>query len=119
VWWIPVLVFFFAFLAGILAATRWLPEIDAGPVGGLAFFTVCGLIGAAVGLFGLHVYSIVREVEAASGDGPFGSKGDVLADGIISILYESGLIFAAAVIVFLLAPREQEALGGDVPARTP
>ena len=104
-----MLVFVVAFPAGILAATRWLPELDAGPVGGLAFFTVCGLIGTAVGLFGLHVYSIVREVEAASGSGPFGSKGDALADGIVSILYESGLIFAAAMIVFLLAPRGQAA----------
>jgi hypothetical protein len=108
-WWIPVLVFVVAFGAGVLVVSRWLPELAAGPVGGLAFFTVCGLVGAAVGLFGLHVYSIVREVEAASGSGPFGSKGDVLAGGMISILYESGLIFAAAMIVFLLAPRGSEA----------
>jgi hypothetical protein len=113
-WWIPVVVFVVAVALGVMAASRWLPELAEGPVGGLAFFAVCGLIGAAVGIAGLQIYSTVREMEAASGSGPFGSKGDLLANGIDSILYQGGLITAVALIVFLLAPRSR-AHSGDKP----
>ncbi len=114
-WWVPALIFVLAFIGGVLAAARWLPELASGPVGGLAFFAVCGLIGAAVGLTGMHIYSTVRELEELSGNGVFSSKGDVLADGISAILYESGVLFAAAVAVFLLAPRESSAGAEPLP----
>ncbi len=103
-WWVPVLVFVLTFVAAVWAAARWLPDLAPGPVGGLTFFVVCGLAGAAAGLAGLHVYEIVRGLEETSGSGPFERKGDVLAAGLVSMLYECGLIAGAAVAVFLLGP---------------
>ena len=107
-WWIPALVFVATFGAGIMACARWLPDLAPGPVGGLAYFAVSGLAGAGAGLLGLHVYLTVREMEFASGSEPFGSKGTALASGLTSMLFESGLLFAAAAAVYLLAPEAED-----------
>ncbi|HXD55376.1 MAG TPA: hypothetical protein VN618_11525 [Solirubrobacteraceae bacterium] len=107
-WWIPALVFVATFGAGIMACARWLPEPAPGPVGGMAFFAVSGLVGAGAGLLGLHVYLIVRELESASGSGLFDSKGDALAGGLASMLFDAGLVFAAAAAVYLLAPEAED-----------
>ena len=37
---VPVLIFFVCFVAGVMSAARWLPDLAPGPIGGLAFFTV-------------------------------------------------------------------------------
>jgi hypothetical protein len=71
----------------------------------LAFFTVSGLVGAGVGLLGVRIYLIVRELELARASGLLGNRAETLAEGLVSILYECGVVFAAAAVVFLLAPR--------------
>jgi hypothetical protein len=73
------------------------------PVGGLAFFVVCGLLGGALGLVGLHVYSIVEELDHG---GPLGvlGKGEVVAVGLRSMLWEAGSLCGLAIAVYLLAP---------------
>ena len=115
-WWIPALVFVVTFVAGVMASARWLPGLAAGPVGGLGFFAVSGLVGAATGLAGLHVYLIVRALEESTGDGRFGGQGFILADGLTSILFECGLIVAAAVAVFMLSPPPAEPETEETPA---
>ena len=103
-WWVPALIFVLVFSAAVVATARWLPELAPGPVGGITFFAVCGLAGAAAGLAGLHIYEIVRNLEEIGGGAPFARRGDVLAEGLVSMLYECALIGGAAVAVFLLGP---------------
>ncbi len=101
---VPVPIFVACFGGGVVAASRRLPELADGPVGGLAFFAVCGLLGATLGLVGLHIYAIVGEL----GSSPFGGSKDdaeVLASGLAALLFEVGSIFGLAAIVYLLAPR--------------
>jgi hypothetical protein len=104
---VPALIFFVCLCAGVWAGTRWLPPLADGPVGGLAFFAVCGLLGAGLGLVGLHIYGIVRTLEE-TGRGLLDSdKGDVLASGLAQMLYDAGVVFGVALIVYLLAPSGQ------------
>lgn len=105
---VPVLIFFVCFVAGVMSAVRWLPDLAPGPVGGLAFFTVVGLLSAALSMVGLHVYLIIRELTNAP-PGLGGSKAELLAGGLQNILFDAGTLFAFAGIVFLLAPGADEA----------
>ncbi len=91
--------------AGVGISSRWLPDLAVGPVGGLAFFVVCGLLGAAFGLVGLHIYSIVNQLNHFGGLGVFRSeKAELLASGLESMLWEAGSLFGLAIAVYLLAP---------------
>lgn len=101
---VPILIFVACLVAGVFAAARWLPPLDAGPVGGLAFFAVCGLFGAGVGAVGLHIYGIVETVDELSRLG----RGPVVAAELRSMVYEAGLLFGVAVAVYLLAPAPPE-----------
>jgi hypothetical protein len=101
---VPVLILLACFAVGVMAAARWLPDLAPGSVGGLAFFAVCGLLGVATALLGVHVYLIVDELEQQSGR--LGAV--VLADGLLSALFEAGSLLALAAIVYLLAPTPDE-----------
>lgn len=108
---IPVLVFLACFGGAIVASARWLPDLGPGRVGGLAFFVVVGLIGAAAGILGLDVYSTVREIEFSRSDGSSGlGKSFAIASGIHNILFDSGALVASAGIVYLLAPPADDEL---------
>jgi hypothetical protein len=89
------------FSVGILAVTRWLPELAEGPVGTMAYFVVCGLSAAAVGLVGISIEQIVRGVETSSGR----FKEFVVAGGLTSILRDAGTVAGLALIGYLLAPK--------------
>jgi hypothetical protein len=97
---VPVLIFAAAFSIGIVASSRWIPDLAAGPVGGLAFFVVCGLIGAATGVLAMHIYMIVEELEQLGGHEQRG----IVANGIRNIMFDVGSLTALASIVYLLAP---------------
>jgi hypothetical protein len=110
---IPVVIFAACLCAGAVAGARWLPDLTVGPVGALAFFVVCGLLGAALGLVGLHVYSIVEALDRSGSFGGFG-KGEVVAVGLRSMLWEAGSLCGLAIVVYLLAPpaeAEEPAIG--------
>jgi hypothetical protein len=86
-------------------------------VGGLAFFLVCGLMGAALALAGLHIYSTVeisKNSEAAFGSRNF--RAEFVASGLASMLWEVGSLRALATAVYLLAPPANRT---DDPARGP
>lgn len=106
---IPAVIFVVCFFAGVWASTRWLPPLAEGTVGGIAFFGVCGLLGAALGLAGLHIYSIVNTVEHFGGGLPGEAKGDLLASGLMQLLFEAGSVFGLALVVYLLAPPPADA----------
>jgi hypothetical protein len=103
-WWVPVLVFLLCFGGGVAAASRWLPELAEGPVGGFAFFVVCGLLGAAVALVGLHIYLIVRQLELDRLGSSFDNSATTLASGLTSFMFEAGFAVGLGAIVYLLAP---------------
>jgi hypothetical protein len=101
----PVLIFAACLSVGVIASSRWLPDLAVGPVGGFAFFVVCGLLGIALGLVGLHVYAIVEGLEPVSGN----FRKVVLADDLASMAWEVGSVFGLAVVVYLLAPPAETA----------
>lgn len=101
---VPVIVFIACVGAGVAAGARWLPDLAAGQVGGLAFFVVCGLLGAALGLVGLHVFSIVEELDNFRGAG----HAEIVALGLRSMLWEVGSVLGLASAVYLLAPAAED-----------
>jgi hypothetical protein len=111
--WVPALVFVACFGGGAWASSRWLPELADGAVGTISFFAVCGLFAAGLGLAGMHVYTFILDLKIAhkeflhSGSG----VGDVVAANVTNLLFEAGVMFGLAAVVYLLAPApEGEAL---------
>jgi hypothetical protein len=111
------------FTAGTFAATRWLPDLESGPVGGIAFFVVCGLCGAVLALLGINVDSIVRELQESGGFGGLRTntrlETSILSQGLLSIMRDCGTVGALTLIAYLLASKQsipQDPAGGDAPA---
>jgi hypothetical protein len=104
---IPVVIFVVCLAGGAVASARWLPDLAAGPIGGSAFFVVCGLAGASLALVGLHVYSIANALNTGGFAGIRNAKAEIMASGLQSALWEAGSLFALAAAVFLLAPRAE------------
>jgi hypothetical protein len=68
---------------------------------------VCGLLAAAAGLVGLHVYSIANELNTS----PSGVEhGEIFAGGLRNMLFEAGMLLGLAAIIYLLAPAGEEAV---------
>lgn len=106
---VPILIFIVCFSVGTVASGHMLPDLAAGPVGGLAFFVVCGLLGAAFGLLALHIYLIVFALHHTGGfQGLADFKAETVANGIDSILLEAGVLVGLAAGVYLLAPPPEE-----------
>ena len=97
---LTIVVFFACFIGGVLASSRWLPDLAQGSVGGVAFLAVCGLLGAALGVVGLEVLSTVRNLEGIHGR----LDSEVLTQGLVLILRDGGTLLGLAAIVYLLAP---------------
>ena len=100
---VPVIVFFGCFILGVAAAVRWLPALAEGSIGGLAFFVVCGLLAAALGVLGVGIEEVVRTLEA--GRGELGRE--FVGAALVTMGRDAGLLFGLATVVYLLAPREQ------------
>jgi hypothetical protein len=101
---VPVLIFVACLSAGVIVSARWLPDLDEGPVGGIAFSVTCGLLGIALALVGLHIYSIVETVDQIGGDLSGIRKGGIVASGLGDMSWEAGSVLALATLVYLLAP---------------
>jgi hypothetical protein len=101
---VPLVIFVLCLCAGAVLSSQWLPDLDAGPVAGLAFFTVCGLLGLALALLGEHIYLIVRETEHLATAGVL-SKAEVVGSGLRNIALDEGTVVGIAAAVYLLAPR--------------
>jgi hypothetical protein len=107
-----VLVFLVCFGVGLTAAANWLPDLAVGRVGGLAFVTVCVLLGAALGMVGLHTYSLIDELRHASNGV---SEPEILAAILRNILLDAGTLLGLAGIVYLLAPPGEEGPATETP----
>jgi len=99
---VPVVIFVVCLSGGVFACARWLPGLAAGTVGGLAFFVVCGLAGGGLAVVGLRIYSVVNTLD--HGAGGFFNRA-IVADDLIQMLSQAGLLFGLAAAVYLLAPR--------------
>lgn len=117
---VPLVIFVLCLCAGAVLSSQWLPDLDAGPVGGLAFFTVCGLLGLALALLGEHIYLIVHEVEHLGAATGGLSKAEVVGSGLRNIAVDEGTVVGIAAAVYLLAPRLQRARpAADEPVQQP
>ena len=108
---VPIAIFVVCFGGGAFASSRWLPELAGGLVGGLAFLVVCGLLGAALVVVGLDIYSMVENL---SGSGVFSREfnGRLLAGELTGMSWQAGSLLALAAVVYLLAPRAPAAEEG-------
>ena len=97
-----VIVVVACFIAGMWAATTWLPPLAEGPVGTLVYFVVCGLAGAVLTLVGIHVWEIVRGLETTTIE-----DSEVVASGLEALLWESGSLAALSLVAYLLAPKAE------------
>ena len=98
------LIFLACFGVGLTAAARWLPDLAPGRVGGLAFVTVCLLLGAALGVIGLHAYTLIDELKHIGGE----SEPEILATILRNMLLDAGTLLGLASAVYLLAPPADE-----------
>jgi hypothetical protein len=73
----------------------------------LAFFAVCGLQGAAAGIAGLHIYSIINSINEFKSLG--GGDGEIVASSLAGMLWEAGSLLGLATLVYLLAPAAETA----------
>jgi uncharacterized membrane protein YuzA (DUF378 family) len=105
---VPVLTFMGAMSVGVLASSRWLPDLAEGEVAGLAFFLVCGMLGAALGLVGLHAYELVEALGRSHAEAFLGNKGQLMAATLRNAVFESGSLVGLAAVVYLLAPPADE-----------
>jgi len=94
---IPIVVFLGCFAAAIVAVDRWLPDLAEGRVGGLAFFSVAGLLGAGASLLGLHIYEIVREVTLTQSEKV--SNIEIVTIGLENMLRDVGTVVGLAAAV--------------------
>jgi hypothetical protein len=106
------LVFLVCFGVGLTAAANWLPDLATGRVGGMAFVTVCLLLGAALGMVGLHTYSLISELRHATSGV---SEPEILAAVLRNILLDAGTLLGLAGIVYLLAPPGEEGPAAETP----
>lgn len=113
---LPILLFVVCLCGGAAASGQWLPDLAAGRVGGLAFFVVCGLLGAALALVAEHIYLIVTEVERLVAIPGAPGKAEVVGSGLRDILEQAGPLVGLAFAVYLLAPPPAEP---DEPASDP
>jgi hypothetical protein len=97
---------------GAVASAQLLPDLEAGPLGGLAFFAVCGLLGLALALLSQHIYLIVSELEHLNGPGAV-TKGEAVGAGLRNIAVDEGTVLGLAFTVYLLAPRVARAMQAD------
>jgi hypothetical protein len=117
---VPLVIFVLCLAGGAVLSSQLLPDLDAGQVGGLAFFTVCGLLGLALALLGEHIYLIAKELEHVSPGSVALSKGEVLGSGLRNIALDEGTVVGIAAAVYLLAPRLGRArLAADEPVQQP
>lgn len=97
---VPIIMAVVCFAAGVVAAARWLPDLEGSTLGAIAFFVVCGLCGAVVAIAGAYIYLIVRDIEQS---GRFEIV-NPMAGLFAAMLRDGGTVAGIALIAYLLAP---------------
>jgi hypothetical protein len=102
---VPSAIFAGCLVVGVLVATRFLPELPPDIGSGLVFVLVCGMIGAAAALVGLHVYEFVEESSER-----FGLFASIPLE---DMLWQVALVLGLATIAYMLAWRPEDAATRD------
>lgn len=97
---VPIIIAVACFAAGVIPASRWLPDLAEGPFGTIAFFVVCGLCGAVLAIVGIYVYLIVRDFERTAFE-----TMTITADLLAAMLRDAGTVSGLALTAYLLAPK--------------
>ena len=94
------------FVVGAYATYRLAPPLAPAGSGRLAALTVCGLVGAAVGLAAMNVYLAIEAWRFASGaEAQLAGLARVsVVDSLVFALAQSGVLLALAAVVHLLTP---------------
>jgi hypothetical protein len=108
---VPIVIFLGCAGVAGAAAFRRLPPLAPDRVGALAFYAVCALLASAAALTGLHLYTLVDNVEAAK-ELHDGVSDEIVAGSLRSILGEGGALAGIAIAVYLLAPAPQDGVAG-------
>jgi hypothetical protein len=98
---VPIIIAVVCFAAGVIASSRWLPDLEAGTLGTITFFVVCGLCGAVVAIVGDYIYLIVRDLEQSGRLEILNPIAGLLA----AMLRDGGTVAGLALIAYLLAPK--------------
>lgn len=99
-----VIVIVACFVAGVWAATRWLPPLADGVIGTIVFFIVCGVAGAVVAVAGIHVWQLVYDLTRRE----YGlGAPDFVADSVSDLLGQVGLLATLGAIAYLVAPKPE------------
>lgn len=91
---VPVGVFVGCLIVGTLAAGRALPDLPDTRFAGLIFFAVCGMIGAALALIGLHIFQMVEA-------GNFDGAAIEISGEIVEMLWQTGVVLGVAMLLYL------------------
>jgi hypothetical protein len=98
---VPIVIAVACFAVGVIASSRWLPDLDAGTLGTIAFFVICGLCGAVVAIVGAYIYLVVRDIEQSGRLEILNPVAGLLA----AMLRDGGTVAGLALIAYLLAPK--------------
>jgi hypothetical protein len=98
---VPIIIAVVCFAAGVVASSRWLPDLDTGTLGTIAFFVICGLCGAVLALVGIYVYLIVRDAEQSGRLEIINPIAGLFA----AMLRDGGTVAGLTLIAYLLAPK--------------
>jgi hypothetical protein len=107
------------FALGAYATFRYAPTLARAPGSRAVGLVVCALVGAACGLACMHTYLTIHDFigHPVLGDGLAREAGtpsastdaETLADSVIVIATQSGVLLALAATAFLLAPAHRSA----------
>jgi hypothetical protein len=102
------------FAAGVYLTYRFVPPLRDTREGAIAAWIVRGLTGAAFSWAALELYFCIYAFANLNHTNEFrgpivnGARSEILTHTVHSIFLLSGLLFAAAAIVYLLAPAGDE-----------
>jgi hypothetical protein len=70
----------------------------------LAYFVVCGLAGAVLAVFGIHVWQVVHRIEAHG----LYDHSESVAAAVDGLADEPGVLAALALIAYVVAPKARK-----------
>jgi hypothetical protein len=84
--------------------------VPSESLNGVAFFAVRWLIGAGFAAVGVQSFLTVRELEAKNGplNRLLGGSSRIVGNGLESILFNAGILFGLAAIVYLMGLRHSD-----------
>ncbi len=99
-----VLVAVACFGIGALLVVRFAPPLAGNSVGRAARLLVIALAGSALVLLGIHVFSVLHDLQVAHSVGLHNDDEQIVIAGVRAAIFDAALLLGMAAIVHLLAP---------------